>query len=166
VKIYFLEFQNLEGPLFSQCARASKILIRHWCCWSIMFACSPSMCVCVRPGCCFCDICGMRRWIFTKHLSVVHWETKMNSLGLKVKRSNVKVTVWPYMLKNHYISGMHRQIFSELLSLVHRRTKINWLGFGAKRSKVTVIGSHCTSNSNHLVEYCFFTNISLIFFTF
>jgi len=31
-----------------------------------------SVCACVRPGCYLCDIYGMRRWISTKLLSIVH----------------------------------------------------------------------------------------------
>jgi len=33
----------------------------------------------------------MHRWMFTKLLSVVHLETKMNRLGFVVKSSKVKV---------------------------------------------------------------------------
>jgi len=72
----------------------------------------------------------------------------MKCLCLGMKRSKVKFTEWPNVLKipfsYHFqgcfcdISSLPLWIFSDLLSLVRLGRKMNWLRFGVKRSKVKV----------------------------
>ena len=50
-------------------------------------------CPCVRLGCCFSDIFGIRGWLFSKLLSLVHLSTVINRLGFGVKRSKVKFSL-------------------------------------------------------------------------
>ena len=79
-------------------------------CWKHCVFMLSICCTCLHPGCCLRDTYGLHWWIFVKLLSVAHLGTEMNWLGFGVKRSEVKVTAWPDVVKIQF----HRQRHKEL----------------------------------------------------
>jgi len=67
-------------------------------------------------GVCFPDISDVHWWIFSKLLPLQYFGSEMNWLGCGVKRSKVRVTAWPHVLKIPFLSLFPRYLcyFSKL----------------------------------------------------
>ena len=97
--------QSVRQVAYGLSKLMDHLLCLHHCSTGIMFSCCPcvSASVCASIHSTVGDVVSSISmvWIagFSPDLLLVHFETWMDLLGFGVKRSKVKVTAWPNMLK-------------------------------------------------------------------